>query len=703
MTLRAALEITGDSDDAQKAVADLDKTLDDSEEAFKAQAKAAKEAEEALKGAAGAAKRAGEEAAGAGRKTRGGGEQALPPLKLTNAQLQNMQFQLQDIAVGLASGQSPFTVIAQQGSQLVQIFGPRAGVVGALRAFGTGIAAFVTNPLNLAVLSAALAGGAMQLLANRFLSGAGAAEEQAEKVTTLKEAIAELDRVSGRANKTQEERLRLAEDNARRLLEEEIATRNLTKARLEGARAQLRSQIERSRTPGVAADISGVGVLGTQRRIEDLTKQLEAQEAALREAEAALRGAVAARIKNDVEASLDPVRAATRDYEEATAKLRSAFSEREGEATDAERQELAAGLDTLARERDAAIEAARNAQGTQRRQGTQRGVSRGYDGARRSVDNLLSAQRAELAVLREADPVKRELIRLSSEYAAATTAERLLIEQNVTAIQAETAARRDAEAAQRAEDRAAGVIDSLQTELDLLQAADPVQRELIGLREELAGATAAQRDEIIALVGAMEQERAAQEQADAALRAAGAGYDYLRRSAAGALHAIIVGGQSAGDVMKNLAVQIAAAAAQAVLIGSGPLSGLFAGGGGFGGGGGGDVGGLIGRLFGGGRAAGGPVEAGKYYLVGERGPELFAPSRSGAVIPNAASLARSAPPGGFGGPGGGRGVIQIIVSGARGDREIETLVERGVRRGIAVYDSNMPLRVRQIADDPRLV
>ena len=38
--------------------------------------------------------------------------------------------------------------------------------------------------------------------------------------------------------------------------------------------------------------------------------------------------------------------------------------------------------------------------------------------------------------------------------------------------------------------------------------------------------------------------------------------------------------------------------------------------------------------FGGPRAAGGPVSAGKSYLVGERGPELFSPGSSGAIIPS---------------------------------------------------------------------
>ena len=64
------------------------------------------------------------------------------------------------------------------------------------------------------------------------------------------------------------------------------------------------------------------------------------------------------------------------------------------------------------------------------------------------------------------------------------------------------------------------------------------------------------------------------------------------------------------------------------------------------------VGGAIGGLFGGGKAAGGPVMGGTTYLVGEKGPELFTPSNSGTIIPN----------GKFG--GGSSNVINITVNGA---------------------------------------
>ena len=48
----------------------------------------------------------------------------------------------------------------------------------------------------------------------------------------------------------------------------------------------------------------------------------------------------------------------------------------------------------------------------------------------------------------------------------------------------------------------------------------------------------------------------------------------------------------------------------------------------------GSLGGFFGSLFGGGKADGGDVSAGRIYRVGERGPELFAPGQNGFIIPN---------------------------------------------------------------------
>jgi lambda family phage tail tape measure protein len=46
------------------------------------------------------------------------------------------------------------------------------------------------------------------------------------------------------------------------------------------------------------------------------------------------------------------------------------------------------------------------------------------------------------------------------------------------------------------------------------------------------------------------------------------------------------------------------------------------------------LGSLFSGLFGGGKAAGGPVSNSKAYLVGEQGPELFVPNTAGSIVPN---------------------------------------------------------------------
>lgn len=67
------------------------------------------------------------------------------------------------------------------------------------------------------------------------------------------------------------------------------------------------------------------------------------------------------------------------------------------------------------------------------------------------------------------------------------------------------------------------------------------------------------------------------------------------------------------------------------------------------------------------RADGGPVSAGDPYLVGERGPELFVPARSGTIVPNG---------GGVGGT-----VINLHVGGSVvTERDLVDTVRKGLRR-----------------------
>lgn len=84
------------------------------------------------------------------------------------------------------------------------------------------------------------------------------------------------------------------------------------------------------------------------------------------------------------------------------------------------------------------------------------------------------------------------------------------------------------------------------------------------------------------------------------------------------------------------------------------------------------IGSVIDNVFGGGRASGGSVSAGTTYLVGERGPELFTPNASGAIIPNGAM-------------GGTGTTINLTVNGAIDPegtaRTIVDVLNRATARG----------------------
>jgi len=138
-------------------------------------------------------------------------------------------------------------------------------------------------------------------------------------------------------------------------------------------------------------------------------------------------------------------------------------------------------------------------------------------------------------------------------------------------------------------------------------------------------------------------------------RAAVNGVDRLNDSLADSLTKMIGLHGVAGEFLNDL-IKIGLQAAESALFGGGSGAGNSSGGGG-----GGLFSSIIsaaGTIFGGARAGGGPVSAGKSYLVGERGPEIVHMGGSGTVYPNG-SL-----PNLMGG-GGGTTIVQHFTLDAR--------------------------------------
>lgn len=113
-------------------------------------------------------------------------------------------------------------------------------------------------------------------------------------------------------------------------------------------------------------------------------------------------------------------------------------------------------------------------------------------------------------------------------------------------------------------DAVAELIKRLREEQEVLRETDPVKKEMLKYREQLAGASAKERGEVEQLIRAEQQ-----------LEAVRSATDFLSSTAADALDALIVRGESAIDVIKNLARSLLSAAAQAFMLGTGPLAGLL--------------------------------------------------------------------------------------------------------------------------------
>ena len=140
----------------------------------------------------------------------------------------------------------------------------------------------------------------------------------------------------------------------------------------------------------------------------------------------------------------------------------------------------------------------------------------------------------------------------------------------------------------------------------------------------------------------------------------------IQNGVVSAISAAVEGTRSLGEIASNVLRNIAS---QLLRLGVSQLFGAFN----FGGGGGGSAGpnvDLIGQYMGG-RALGGAVGAGRSYLVGERGPELFVPGAQGNIVPNNAM-------------GSANVTVNVDASGSSVEGNADQASQLGKAIGIAV-------------------
>ena len=184
---------------------------------------------------------------------------------------------------------------------------------------------------------------------------------------------------------------------------------------------------------------------------------------------------------------------------------------------------------------------------------------------------------------------------------------------------------------------------------------DPLEelRQQIKLETELLGVSEAQARVIQALgmdrskyseaeINAITAEIEAYNQKQEAIERTKQIMDTVKSSMEDAFMSMVDGTKSAKDAFKDMAAMIIKELYRVLVVQQlvGGIASAF-------GGGGGGLGlftgpstGSLGLPFGGTRATGGPIEAHKAYLVGEKGPELVIPRQSGTVV-NAAQTAQA--------------------------------------------------------------
>ncbi len=235
-----------------------------------------------------------------------------------------------------------------------------------------------------------------------------------------------------------------------------------------------------------------------------------------------------------------------------------------------------------------------------------------------------------------------------------------------------------AAAAEREAQALARLISELQEELRLVGATSTEKQIAATLRRANVDAASAEGQQIASLVAQIEAETEALERNKQAQEARADSIDYLFGVGEQALSSIVDGSVRAEDAIKRLAVQLALAAAQAALLGTGPLAGFFGGGG---------LGSLFGRAdpwaglrsFDGGGFTGMGARTGG--IDGKGGFPAILHPRETVVDHTKAS-------------GGGQGVaITVQIDGANGDDHVRNLVAQGVERGLKEYDRTMPARL----------
>lgn len=315
----------------------------------------------------------------------------------------NLGRQIADVGSSLASGSSPFLILAQQAPQVADALAGTQGAAGR-------VAAFFAGPWGAALLAAASVAG---VLVGKLLEAESAADKKRDAFAELTKAIEDSIAANRSAIDSEQRAISLAQARAQIEFQAAVAIRERTKAQLALARANLEGARAAALNPsGGLTPEERTGALGASAGFEGQARRLAAlqaeQDAAVRRAQQSVSAAGARRIQQSVSEELDRATAATARYDRAVDRLNRRLER--GQVTEAQYRDE---ITRLAGVRDRSLESIRASERAESRAG-------------RSTRGRTEAERDKAKALREAAKAEKDLAQtlddITRRYDPATAA-----------------------------------------------------------------------------------------------------------------------------------------------------------------------------------------------------------------------------------------------------------------------------------------
>lgn len=394
------------------------------------------------------------------------------------AGMQQLSFQIGDVAQQFALGTNPMVIFAQQGGQVVQALSMMRGSAG-------GLLGFLAGPWGAVMMGAVMILGTFFANSKKAESGtldlADALNVQSMSARDLVNAINQLNVAQGKANRTSYETEVQARANAVAILNQAIANRELARTELQVAEARFYNQSANSKAGLELKAAYGFQAASARRLFDDLEKGAKNAQQLLRQADVPL-------IRRQAAAATDASAAATLRYDKAERDLRVNFTN--GKIS---REQYLQQLTALNSTKEKEIEIAQKLE----REGRRKPQISEYERQQKALREMITDMERELELIRAGTAADEARLRVQLTRQGANADQIAKIVQLTKDLAAEELKREEAKKRETFTNQVA----DLQTELGLIREGLSLEEARLRVQMARQGAIKSEIDSIIKLNG----------------------------------------------------------------------------------------------------------------------------------------------------------------------------------------------------------